>query len=94
MITLPGETSVTTFDLNFVLDEAYNVTAGNLTSTNRADLACTIKKGGNFNGFKLRCAGEHSHHRVSGKLTSESAAGKEGVLTIDGVDANFSLKPK
>ena len=94
MITLPGETSVTTFDLNFVLDEAHHVTAGNLTSTNRADLACTIGKGGNFHGFKLMCAGEHSHHRVRGKLTGESAAGKEGVLTIDGQDANFSLTPK
>ena len=94
MITLPGQTEVTTFDLNFVLDAAHHVTAGNLRSTSRDDLACTIKKGGNFNGFELRCAGEHSHHRVSGKLTSESAAGKEGVLTIDGEDANFSLKPK
>ena len=94
MITLPGETSVTTFDLNFVLDEAYNVTAGNLTSTNRADLACTIKKGGNFHDFRLMCAGEYDHHKVRGKLTSESAAGKEGVLTIDGEAAYFSLKPK
>ena len=89
MITLPGETSVTTFDLNFVLDAAHNVAAGNLTSTNRADLACTIEKGGNFHAFKLMCAGEHSHHRVTGKLTSESAAGKEGVLTINGEAAHF-----
>jgi len=94
VITLPGATSVTTFDLNFVLDEAHNVTAGHLTSTDRGGLACLIKKGGNFHGFKLMCAGEHSKHDVEGKLTRESAAGMEGVLTIDGEDAKFSLTPK